>query len=110
MGRGCLSGMGEGFEFRCAGCGYRAEVSGGSDAGALGYVHTVSCRTCRPARLVDASPRDGAMATEPIEDVCVLVCPHERTRAHRIALWTHPGRCPRCEAEMVRGESVGLWD
>ena len=101
--------MGQWYRFTCSGCAYEAEVSGGRDAGMSGYVHTAICRTCRPARLVDA-PKEREPFANVVGEVDDYVCPFARTRQHRLVLWAHPGPCPQCGTTMMRGAPTALWD
>ena len=50
--------MGSRYEFKCPGCGYRAEVGGGVDYGFRAVVVTVSCADC--GELFDAAARESA--------------------------------------------------
>lgn len=101
--------MGQWYRFTCPQCAYEAEVSGGADAGMAGYIHTAICRTCRPARLVNAprvrDPFAGGSGT-----VTDYACPFARTRQHLLTLWSHPGPCPRCGISMKRRQRTALWD
>lgn len=101
--------MGQWYRFTCSACSYEAEVSGGSDAGMSGYVHTAICRTCRPARLVNA-PNEREPLAETVGDVADYICPFARTRRHQLVLWTHPGPCPRCGRTMKQRGPTALWD
>jgi hypothetical protein len=55
--------MGELFEFKCPGCGYRAEVSGGEDCGDIVITETMVCKKC--LRVVDVEVGFAARASVP---------------------------------------------
>ena len=100
--------MGACFEFRCPGCPYTAEVSGGPDCGFSVGTVTISCATCRKLR--DAVITEDAWKDEPDPVPAHPRCPSARTRVHRTVLWCDPGPCPRCGTTMEKGELRVLWD
>jgi hypothetical protein len=88
--------------FRCAECGYRADVLGASHRSAESKHKSMVCRSCRVivvavvARLVPGQPKFG-MSTDRWHSISA-VCPH--CGAEGLLPWppTHP--CPRCGSEM----------
>jgi len=95
--------MGHSYFFKCAKCGYNAEVSGGDDIGMTCITTTILCEDCK--KICDAvtgnAPRD-------LESPHAPVCP--KKKSHRIRRWKHPDVCPRCGSEMERGEITTHWD
>ena len=99
--------MGAHFLFRCAACDYQADISGGNDIGMACATSTVLCRDCKELHDV-VTTQEPWLAMEPTWNPTNLRCPKSDT--HTVELWEHPGPCPRCGAEMVRGEITVLWD
>jgi predicted RNA-binding Zn-ribbon protein involved in translation (DUF1610 family) len=97
--------MGEWQSFECGSCGYRARVSGGKDAGMVGVTTTIACNVCRELFDVVVLRVDipGSGRREPR-------CP--ASKAHPVAVWNHPGPCPRCGEALVLDPygGVTLWD
>lgn len=100
--------MGAHYAFECTACGYRAEVSGRVDVGMTCRSATIRCRTCKKLRDVVVSEEPWKEPPDPIPEH--PACPGSRTRKHVTELWTAPGPCPRCDAQMEGGELVLLWD
>ncbi len=102
--------MGTWYLFRCPGCGYSAEVSGGPDVGEVSRTVTISCATCRKLRDAIVSEEPWKEPPDPVPEH--PRCPGERTRKHRTTVWTAPGPCPRCGSVigMDDVESEILWD
>lgn len=96
--------MGTHFRFRCSGCGYGAEVSGGPDAGMIGCTMTVHCRNCRRLYDVPSMLLKAGGEWEEVEPAC------PRSGLHHLRAWQHPGPCPRCGETMERGEPTIMWD
>lgn len=97
--------MGTSRMFTCRACGYRAEVSGGDDAGTLVLTTTVTCTICR--RLYDVP----VATTERLPPTWTRVepaCPKDER--HPVERWSHPGPCPRCGQRMRRGPVEVFWD
>ena len=72
--------MGQHFQFRCDGCGYEAEASGGPDVGMAVATQTIACAKCK--ELVDVVT----------------------------SKWKAGGPCPRCGEKMRTGGLTALWD
>jgi len=96
--------MGERFQFTCADCGYRTEVSGGDDAGMLAVTTTILCEDCQ--RLYDVVTADMDDSRNPKERA--LRCP--KSAKHKVNRWTNGGPCPECGKPLTKGGSVCLWD
>ncbi len=98
--------MGHRYEFTCAGCGYTPAISGGPDFGGACRTVTIVCDTCKELydEMVSGEPWD----TDPVTEM--PACPNATVAAHAVRLWEHPGACPKCGAEMARGEIVVCWD
>ena len=100
--------MGAIYEYRCASCGYEAEVSGGDDAGMIVSTTTVLCAGCEELYDVVTYARH-AIPEENLEPGSVApVCP--KSRRHAIKRWEHPGPCPKCGSTMNMGNMLLLWD
>ncbi|PLS82252.1 MAG: hypothetical protein CYG60_24855 [Actinobacteria bacterium] len=99
--------MGSWHLFECGSCGYRAEVSGGDDAGMLVSTTTVFCEACTELYDVVTENRSWK-AGGPIEGPQEPRCP--KSKKHPIRLWTYPGPCPRCGECIEDRGSVALWD
>lgn len=99
--------MGRTFAFTCADCGYDVDVSGGSDSGMRFSTQTITCTVCK--ELTDVVTGEGFKRDLfTAEDDALPVC--SRDPSHRIAAWAHPGFCPKCGGDMVRGQLAMLWD
>ncbi len=81
--------------YKCGSCGYRAEVSGGDDAGMVVTTTTISCGVCR--KLYDVVVRR-VDESEPVPKE--PKCPQSAT--HPVSIWKDEGPCPQC------GEPLGL--
>ncbi len=79
----------------CLSCGYKADVSGGPDAGLYSVTHTVVCRQCR--ELYDVVACD---LRKPIAERADFVVRCPRSKKHLVEEWEFPGDCPRCGARM----------
>jgi hypothetical protein len=118
--------VGKTFQFECSQCQYRAQISGGADAGLDCDVQTVVCRDCRELfdvitrvrRAVDEKefPRKFSAINRPeIPPVILRDSLFAAKRAaprrfewrklklqcpvapkHFVEAWKNPGRCPRC--------------
>jgi predicted RNA-binding Zn-ribbon protein involved in translation (DUF1610 family) len=95
--------MGQQYRFTCPACGYKADVSGGDDAGRIVATATILCADC--AELQDVAT---ASLAHPHHTSSAIHC--ERSVAHRVRRWKHPGPCPVCGATMNKGKLVLLWD
>lgn len=99
--------MGTMYRFWCPGCRYRAQVSGGDDAGLLVRTTTISCDDCH--KLYDIETRKVVVTAQTrIDRSYPVQCPKDPR--HTVHLWRHPGPCPRCGETMEQGEMVMLWD
>jgi hypothetical protein len=96
--------MGEHFEFRCANCGFYAEVSGGDDAGMEAVTTTIVCEDCR--RLYDVITTEMEDRQNPKERA--LRCPV--SAKHTIKRWKTGDPCTKCGKPLMRGGRVCLWD
>ena len=100
--------MGTHYAFRCPGCAYTAEVSGGSDVGMSVGTVTISCATCRKLRDVVVTEAPWNDPPDPVPEQ--PRCTSARTRLHRTVLWCDPGPCPRCGVTMLNEGMTVLWD
>lgn len=100
--------MGAWYTFRCPGCAYTAEVSGGPDCGFNVGTVTISCATCRTLRDVDYTNEVWKEPRDPLPEH--PQCPSARTRTHRTKLWRHPGPCPKCRVTMEDQGGITIWD
>ena len=100
--------MGHWNAYRCPGCAYTAEVSGGPDCGEFSRTVTVSCATCCKLRDVSYTGEPWKEPADPVPEH--PVCPSARTRTHRTTLWFDPGPCPRCGETMTNEGMTTLWD
>jgi hypothetical protein len=99
--------MGQIRGFRCDGCGYKAEVSGGPDVGMAVTTQTVSCVACKQLFDVVTSGDPGNASAPKL----LLRCPRSRGAKHRVTAWNGGDPCPRCMGTMtVTNEVVALWD
>jgi DNA-directed RNA polymerase subunit RPC12/RpoP len=101
--------MGTTYLFQCRGCGYRAEVAGGRDYGRMAVFETSVCARCK--RLVDVyvgTPEGQGPLPDPDAADEIGRCP--RCESGRVTPWGEDHPCPRCGAEMKRGETTALWD
>jgi predicted nucleic-acid-binding Zn-ribbon protein len=89
------------YDLRCPDCGYTTWVKGGEGAVMAGATVTIVCSTCR--ELYDALISRGILA--------IYVEPHcPNGDDHPVALWTFPGPCPKCGAQMRKTGAVRLID
>ena len=104
--------MGRRFRFECRSCGYWVEVSGGNDRGFFATTRTVSCESCLQLYDVDTTDKlpstRPSLAMQPDRDSSDLHCP--KSAGHHVKPWQHPGPCPMCGAELLRGKMTVLWD
>jgi uncharacterized paraquat-inducible protein A len=101
--------MGSFHHFRCEGCGYEAEVCGGSDGGLTFMAQTAYCPTCR--ELVDVITgyfMRFDYAGEEIDRRGVNQCSHCGCMDH--TPWIASDGCPRCGSVMVNEGSVLDWE
>ncbi|MBX3276442.1 MAG: hypothetical protein KF868_00430 [Acidobacteria bacterium] len=97
--------MGTSYEFECPACGYTAAVSGDDDAGMICNTTTIVCRTCR--KLYDATIILRSFDSPEHQEIPIR-CP--KSKKHAVERWKHPGPCPKCGAQMNRGEACCDWD
>jgi hypothetical protein len=100
--------MGRLFEFGCEQGGYRAEVSGGEDAGYLIVTQTMTCLDCK--RLVDVVEGESHHGSL-VSDIHTFGrCP--RFRGRRVIPWHRSRPCPRCAVRMKKLDTrrVCFWD
>ncbi len=91
----------ERYELVCPHCGYTTMVVGGRGAVWRGETTTIVCGTCR--ELCDAIISRGQIA--------IYIEPHcPKGDEHPVALWTFPGPCPKCGAQMRKTGAVALID
>jgi Zn finger protein HypA/HybF involved in hydrogenase expression len=98
--------MGELFEFKCPGCGYRAAVSGGEDCGETAVTETMVCEKCR--KLVDVWIGYAIPSPDNKPDKDMGRCP--RCHGDEVTPWGKKLLCPKCGKRMTKGRSVCLWD
>ena len=96
--------MGQTYEFRCPSCGYRAEVSGGDDAGMVACTTTIICEDCRKLFDITTDLLDSSTEDKQPE----FRCPKQAS--HRVHKWSANGPCPRCGTRMEKGKLTILWD
>ena len=93
--------------FRCEGCGYEAEISGGLDFGMASATWTVHCLDCCELQDVVVSDEPWKVSEEgwtPDTYAC------DRDPKHKVSLWSDPGPCPKCGKGLTAGEPTVLWD
>jgi len=84
-------------------------VSGGDDVGMAAATSTVRCYDCEEVKDV-VTTEEPWLAMEkswlPTEFHCDI------SRSHRVELWKHPRKCPKCNRSMIVDKSfpVILWD
>ncbi len=102
--------MGSIYRFRCPGCDYMAEVSGGRDAGMVAVVKTMTCLNCK--ELVDVligRYGEAGPTGDPEYDKDLNICP--RCGGHNIRPWPRYYPCPRCKEYMIKEHGIiCLWD
>jgi hypothetical protein len=100
--------MGRLFEFGCGQCGYRAEVSGGEDAGFIVITQTMTCLDCK--RVVDVVAGESHPGSLGSDTHILGRCP--RCRGCRVIPWPQTRPCPRCGGNMKKryAEPVCFWD
>ena len=79
--------------FRCEGCGYEAEISGGLDFGMASATWTIHCLDCCDLQDVVVSDEPWKVSEEgwrPDTYAC------DRDPKHKVSLWSDPGPCPKC--------------
>ncbi len=95
--------MGALYKFRCLSCGYSAMLTGGLSIGIEDAWGTVACEECR--KLYDVlAIKDAWHSKQEVKQEC------PRDKSHHVIPWQHPGECPRCGAQMIRGKMAGIWD
>ena len=99
--------MGQTYEFKCPGCGYKTDVSGGDDRGAESATTTITCHDCK--KLYDVvTATGGEDEAESKWEQTKPSCPE--SDRHRIEIWRHPGPCPECGRTMERGKPFMTWN
>jgi uncharacterized paraquat-inducible protein A len=98
--------MGKLFEFRCASCGYRREVSGGTDVGMTSATATVVCANC--SELYDVAVSDKPWEAGRSQPVKTIPCPD--CKSFSLKRWRHPGPCPKCQSKLDRSGPTVYWD
>jgi hypothetical protein len=99
--------MGQLVQFRCDGCSYEAEVSGGPDCGFSVRTQTIACGKCKQLFDVVTSNDPGNPKARKVP----LRCPRKRTAKHPVKAWNNGDACPRCGGTMQGGdESSVMWD
>jgi len=101
--------MGQTRDHVCSACGYRANVSGGPDAGEMCETLTVVCQQCRALYDV-VTAEHGRDAAPPNRNSVKPSCP--KSASHVVKPWKKKDRCPKCGGSMKidpEGEHI-LWD
>jgi hypothetical protein len=98
--------MGETFEFKCHGCGYRAEVSGGEDCGMTAVTETMICEKRR--EVVDVRVGFAIPLPDNKLDKDIGRCPE--CQSDEVTPWGKGRPCPKCSGRMVKKGGVALWD
>jgi hypothetical protein len=96
--------MGQLYHFSCPECGYRAEVSGGGDAGMMVLTTTIVCTDCRCLYDIVTAETEDQKPPKQHE----LRCPEFPT--HKVIRWKNGDPCPKCGTQMVKGKMGCLWD
>ncbi len=99
--------MGRTTRFRCAKCGYAAEVCGGDDSDFDVRVKTMYCRACRELSDVPVEFRARDFLNDDMLDTDesrLGRCP--RCRGADLVAWSAGQPCPRCGGA-VAGEGAG---
>ena len=101
--------MGETRDHVCSACGYRANITGGPDAGERCQTLTVVCQQCRALYDVVTAEHD-CSAAPPKWNPVTPACP--KSASHVVNPWKRKDPCPRCGGSMKidsKGQYV-LWD
>ena len=98
--------MGTLYLFTCDACGYKAEVSGGDDAGMMCLTTTIVCEECR--RLYDVATQGNPGSPPGQHRSIKIACP--KSGQHKVKRWRSARLCPKCNVKMRRGEVTVLWD
>ena len=102
--------MGTWYRFFCSQCDYEATVSGGNDVGMAAATSTIRCYDCEKILGVVTTEEPWlAMADDwvPTDFHCT------QSATHQVALWGHPGECPKCNNTMemeIGEENLIMWD
>lgn len=101
--------MGSSYEFKCATCGLRAEVSGGDDRGMVVKTCTMYCRVCRALADIAIGFYDHPILDRTKEDeASVGKCP--TCGGIDLVRWKALDPCPNCGASVTKGIQTALWD
>jgi hypothetical protein len=101
--------MGSIYAFRCEGCGYGADVSGGPDVGFVLRTRTVYCPACRSLSDVPTGPAcEGAPDAADLDARSFDRC--GTCGGTALSPWTRDDPCPRCGGLMADHGLVTLWD
>ena len=98
--------MGTLYLFTCDACGYKAEVSGGDDAGMICLTTTIVCEECR--RLYDVTIQGNPGSPPGQRRSIKIACP--KSGQHKVKRWRSPRPCLKCGTSMKKGELTILWD
>ncbi len=101
--------MGTAYRFECRACGYGAHVCGGRDSGMDIVLLTSICGDCRA--LVDVPvgrPWEEGLPPTGSVDPEMGRCPECKGVNH--LPWPRSRPCPKCGAQMRKGDLVSLWD
>ena len=101
--------MGTWNRYFCRKCPYEAFVSGGNDVGMAAATSTVRCYDCKEIKDILTTEEPWlAMAKDwvPTDFYC------DKSKAHRIELWKHPRKCPKCDRSMIVDKDFSpiMWD
>jgi len=102
--------MGAKYEFKCGGCGHRAEVSGGKDIGMMAVVQTMTCHDCKDLVdvLIGQYGEEGAADNHELNKR-LGSCP--QCEGTKVVPWDEARQCPRCASQMVPDElTITMWD
>ena len=101
--------MGTWNRYFCRKCPYEAFVSGGNDVGMAAATSTVRCYDCKEIKDVLTTEEPWLAMDKgwvPTEFYC------DKTKAHRVELWKHPRKCPKCDRSMIGDKTYPtiMWD
>jgi Zn finger protein HypA/HybF involved in hydrogenase expression len=95
--------LGAYYEFKCLGCKYTTEVSGGEDYGFRLQTLTMVCPDCMS--LVDVITKPGF----PDQEELVGKCTH--CHSTKVKSWNPEEKpCPKCGKKMEKGPLTVYWD
>jgi len=97
------------YEMRCPGCGYCTYSAGGVGIMMLAMTRTMVCADCQELQEVLIGFRgEPGPCGDPKLDADLYICPD--CGGTNLTEWSFPGPCPRCKAELIKGDGEMLVD